>query len=67
MLHRLIVIAVMLFSGFAGGEAGGQELIGAISRIQGEASGTRGGATRPLSLNASVFLNEVESTGEAAR
>jgi len=67
MLHRLIVIAVTLLSGFAGGQAGGQEAIGAVSRIQGEASGTHGGATRPLGLNASVFLNEVVSTGEAAR
>jgi hypothetical protein len=67
MLHRLIVIAAMLLSGFAGGQAGGQEAIGAISRIQGEASGTRGNATRPLSLHASVFLDEAVSTGEAAR
>lgn len=67
MLHRLIVIAVTLLSGFAGGQAGGQEAIGAVSRIQGEASGTRGGATRSLGLNASVFLNEVLSTDEAAR
>ena len=67
MLHRLIVIAVTLLSGFAGGQAAAQEAIGAVSRIQGEASGTRGGATRALGLNASVFLNEVVSTGEAAR
>jgi len=67
MLHRLIVIVAMLLSGFAGGEAGGQEAIGAISRIQGEASGTRGNVTRPLGLHASVFLDEAVSTGEAAR
>ena len=68
MLHRLIVIAVtLLFSGFVGGQAAAQEAIGAVSRIQGEATGTRGGATRPLGLNASVFLNEVVSTGKAAR
>jgi hypothetical protein len=67
MLHRLIVIAVTLLSGFAGGQAAAQEAIGAVSRIQGDASGTRGGATRALGLNASVFLNEVVSTGEAAR
>ena len=69
MLHRLIVIAVTLLSGFAGGQAAAQaqESIGAVSRIQGEASGTRGGATRALGLNASVFLNEIVSTGEAAR
>jgi hypothetical protein len=67
MLHRLIVIAVTLLSGFAGGQAAAQDAIGAVSRIQREASGTRGGATRVLGLNASVFLNEVVSTGEAAR
>jgi hypothetical protein len=67
MLHRLIVIAVSLLSSFAGGHAAAQEAIGAVSRIQGEASGTRGGATRALGLSASVFLNEVVSTGEAAR
>src|SRR3974377_291474 len=67
-MHWLIVIAMtLLLSGFAGGQAAAQETIGAVSRIQGEASGTRGGATRTLSLSASVFLNEVVSTGEAAR
>jgi len=68
IMHRLIVIAMtLLLSGFAGGQAAAQETIGAVSRIQGEASGTRGGAKRTLSLSASVFLNEVVSTGEAAR
>ena len=67
MLHRLMVIAVMLLSGFAAGQAAAQETIGAVSRIQGEASGTRGGAARPLGLNASVFPHEVLSTGKAAR
>jgi hypothetical protein len=67
MLHRLIVIAVTLLSACAGGQATAQEAIGAVTRIQGEVSGTRGGATRALALNASVFRNEVVSTGEAAR
>ncbi len=67
MLHRLIVIVVTLLSDFASGQAVAQDAIGAVSRIQGEASGTRGGTTRALSLNASVFLNEVLSTGDAAR
>jgi len=39
----------------------------AVSRIQGEANGTRGGATRALGLNAPVFLNEIVSTGDGAR
>ena len=67
MVHRLIVIAVMLLSGLAGGQATAQEAIGAVTRIQGEASATRGDSTRALRLAASVFLNEVVSTGEAAR
>jgi hypothetical protein len=67
MLHRLIVIAMMLLFGFVSGQAAAQEAIGAVSRIQGEAHGTRGGTTRALDLNAPVFLNEIVSTGEAAR
>jgi hypothetical protein len=67
MLQRLIVTAMTLICGFAGGQAAAQETIGAVSRIQGEASGTRSGATRALGLNTSIFLNEVVSTGEAAR
>jgi hypothetical protein len=66
-LHRLIVIAVTLLSAFAGGQAAAQQAIGAVSRIQGKASGTHGGATEALALRSSVFLNEVVSTAEAAR
>jgi hypothetical protein len=67
MLHRLIVIAMMLFYGSAGDQAAAQEPIGAVSRIQGEAAGTRGGTSRALGLNASIFRSEIVSTGEAAR
>ena len=67
MFHRLILIAVMLLPGLAGVRATAQEVIGAVSRMQGEASGTLGRTTRPLSLNASVFPHEVVSTGDAAR
>jgi hypothetical protein len=67
MLRRLIVIAALVLSGLAGGSATAQEVIGAITRIQGEASGTLGDATRSLGLTAPVSLNEVVSTGEAAR
>jgi hypothetical protein len=67
MLHRAIVIAVTLLSGLAGGQATAQEAIGAVSRVQGRASGTHNGATEALDLKSSVFLNEVVSTGEAAR
>jgi hypothetical protein len=67
MLQKLIVIAVALLSCFAGGQATAQEAIGAVSRVQGKASGMHGGATEALDLKSSVFLNEVVSTGEAAR
>ncbi len=44
-----------------------QDAIGTVSRVQGEASSTRGGALRRLATNAPMFLNEVLSTGEGAR
>ena len=67
MLRRLTVIVLMVLSGLAGRQAAAQQVIGAVTRIQGEASATRNDATRALSLTASVFLNEVVSTGEGAR
>src|SRR5215469_11392390 len=67
MMQRLIIVAVMLVSGFAGCECAAQDAIGTVSRIQGEASGTRNGATRALAPNSAVFLNETVATGEAAR
>jgi hypothetical protein len=65
MFHRLMTIAFLL--ALACGEAPAQEAIGTVSRTQGEVSGILGGATIPLSPDAPVFLNEVLSTGEAAR
>lgn len=65
MFHRLMTIAFLL--ALPCGEAAAQQAIGTVSRIQGEASGILGGTTIPLSPDASVFLNEVLSTGEAAR
>jgi hypothetical protein len=65
MLRLLIAFAVLLALPRAGAVA--QEAIGTVNRLQGEASGLIGGTTLPLSPNASVFLNEVLSTGEAAR
>jgi len=67
MMQRLVIIAVTLVCGLAGGQSAAQEAIGTVSRIQGEASATRTGATRALSLNASVFLNETVATAETAR
>lgn len=67
MLHRLIIVALTLLSGFADDQVAAQEAIGTVSRIQGEASGTHGSATRALAVNASVILNETVTTGAAAR
>jgi hypothetical protein len=67
MFGRLIVVALMLLFGFAEDQAAAQASIGTVSRVQGEANGTLGSTTRPLSLDASVSLNEVISTGDAAR
>ena len=71
MLKRLIIIVAALLCGFASGQSGAQSVrpqaIGTVSRIQGEAIGVNGSATRPLGLNSSVFLNDVVSTGATAR
>src|SRR5262249_50906550 len=66
-LRQLIVIAVTLLSCFAGDQVAARDAISTVSRIQGEASGMLGGATRALGLNTSVILNETVSTGAAAR
>lgn len=66
-MSRTLVAAVTLLVGLAGSPVMAQEAIGAVSRIQGEASGTQGGTTKALALDASVFLDEVVSTGEEAR
>jgi hypothetical protein len=67
MLHRLTIVAIMVFCCLASGQATAQQQIGSITRIQGEAAGTLGGSTRALGLNAPVFLNDIVSTGEASR
>jgi hypothetical protein len=67
MLHRPIIIAALILSGLAGGQATAQVAIGTVTRIQGEASGTLGNATRSLGLTTPVSLNEVVSTGDMAR
>ena len=65
MFHRLILVAVLV--GLVASEAMAQEAIGAVSRVQGEATGTLGNAICSLGQNASIFRNEILSTGEAAR
>jgi hypothetical protein len=67
MLHRLVIIVATLLFGFADNQATAQEAIGSVTRIQGEASGTRAGVTRTLGLNESVILNETVSTSASGR
>jgi hypothetical protein len=67
MLPRLIVTAVVLLYGFACGQTAAQQAIGAVSRIQGEASESHNGAADRLAVNSAVFLGGVVSTGKAAR
>ena len=68
ILHRLIVITLMMLCFvFVSSGISAQEAIGLVSRIQGEASATKSGATRALALNAPVFLDEAVTTSRAAR
>lgn len=60
------ILAVVLMLPLAGATLA-QEAIGSVSRIQGESHGTVNGATEALSLDSSVFLDEVVTTGEEAR
>ena len=66
-LSRLIVVTLMCCSCLGAGQAAAQEAIGRISRIQGDASGTRGTATQPLGTGGSVYPNEMVSTGDGTR
>lgn len=66
ILHQLLT-AVILFVGLVADPLLAQEAIGTVSRIQGEATGTRSGGTQALGLNASVLVNESVSTGAAGR
>lgn len=66
-LFAWIIVAVTFVCHFPADQSAAQEAIGTVSRIQGEASGTRGDATRALGLNAAVFLNETVATAETAR
>ncbi|HUI14449.1 MAG TPA: FecR family protein [Xanthobacteraceae bacterium] len=67
MLRELFVVALMLCSCLGAGRAGAQQVIGTVTRIQGGASGTRDAVTQPLGANASVYPNEVVSTGDGTR
>jgi hypothetical protein len=67
MLWGLIVVTLTLCFCLGAGQAAAQEAIGTVSRIEGDASGTRGAATQPLGANASVYPNEMVSTGDGTR
>jgi hypothetical protein len=67
MLRALIAATLTLWCCLAAGQATAQDAIGAVSRIQGDASGTRGTTTQALGANASVYPNEVVSTGDGTR
>jgi hypothetical protein len=67
MLYRPMVIWAALLCGSINSHAAAEDAIGTVTRMQGEASGTRGSATELLRLNTSVFLDEIVSTGEAGR
>jgi hypothetical protein len=67
MLRGLAVFTLMLLFCLGADAAAAQEAIGTVSRIQGDASGTRGTATQPLGANASVYPNEVVTTGDGTR
>jgi hypothetical protein len=66
LLCGVIVVALTLCSSLGAGQAAAQE-IGTVSRIQGDASGTRGTTTQPLGANVSVYPNEAISTGDGTR
>ena len=68
MTHKGILAAATLLLSLAAHSAiAAEEAIGAVSRLQGESSAVVDGASAPLDLGASVFLNQEVSTGEAAR
>ncbi len=66
-LRSAVLVAPMLLSCLGVAQVSAQEAIGAISRIQGEASGLRGSTAQALGPNVSVFPGEVISTGDGTR
>jgi hypothetical protein len=62
-----LIFALTLCSCLSTSQAAAQDAIGRVSRIQGDASGTRGSTTQSLGANASVYSNEVVPTGDGTR
>jgi hypothetical protein len=50
-----------------GGSAAAEDSIGAVDKLQGEATGTLSGETNSLAPATTVFLNEIVATGSEAR
>jgi hypothetical protein len=67
MTRKGFVAAAAFLLSLAAQPASAAEAIGSVSRIQGASSAIVDGASAPLDLGASVFLNQEVSTGEAAR
>ena len=62
-----LAVAAALCAALAGSPAFAADVIGAVSRIQGEASGTIDGSSEMLGLDSSVFRNQIVATGANAR
>lgn len=67
LIAAIVALAAALAAGLPADRASAADAIGAVSRMQGEASGLIGDANQALAEGASVFLNEVVSTGAEAR
>ena len=66
MTRTFVGLLAAILIGLAS-HAAAQDAIGAVSRMQGAASGVKDGATDALALGSEVFLNQEVSTGDAAR
>jgi hypothetical protein len=68
LLHALPILALLaLFSSAAMSPAAAEQAAGAVDRLTGEATATRGGFTRPLFADAQVFEGDRIETGREAR
>lgn len=66
-MTRTLLLAAAFLLALAAAPASAQDAIGAVSRVQGAASGAKEGASETLAVGSSVFLNQEVTTGDAAR
>ena len=66
-MKSMFFAAAAALTALVGGSASAVEPIGSVSRVQGMSSAIVDGASAPIDLGASVFLNQEVSTGEEAR